>query len=178
MKFSATLHQRFPIVWLTGNSGAGKSTLAFGMRDYFNEETNADSPLSRRIMVLDGDEMRETVSVDEGFSADDRRRHNLRVARLAKLLSNHGFLVIVSVIAPFQKVRDELQPICDPMWVYVKRSGLEAGDRPYEPPKEPAIVIDNDVTGIAEGQEKLKNFLEGLSDGIKKTQQKVAAEVA
>jgi len=78
---------RFPVVWLTGNTGAGKTTLAFGVRDYFNEKTQIDSPLARRIIILDGDEMRATVSVDEGLSPEDRRRHNLRVARLAHLLS-------------------------------------------------------------------------------------------
>ena len=163
VKFNSQNHKRFPVVWLTGNSGAGKSTLAFGMREYFNEQENVDSPLARRIVVLDGDEMRATVSVDEGFSPEDRRRHNLRMARLANLLSEHGFCVIVSVIAPFQKVRDELQSICDPTWVYIKRSNLEANDRPYEAPEKPTLTIDNDVVSIDEGQEKFKRFLEVLA---------------
>jgi adenylylsulfate kinase-like enzyme len=173
MKFDAKVHERFPVVWLTGNSGAGKSTLAFGMRDYFNDEAHSGSPLARRIIVLDGDEMRATVSVDEGFSPEDRRRHNLRVARLAKLFSDHGFLVIVSVIAPFQKVRDELQPICDPTWVYVKRTGLEANDRPYEPPTDPAFMIDSDEVSIEQGQEAFRSFLESLPVQKKDTKEEV-----
>jgi adenylylsulfate kinase-like enzyme len=162
MKFAAECYDRFPVVWLTGNTGAGKSTLAFGMRDYFNEKAAPSSSLSRRVVVLDGDEMRETVSVDEGFSPEDRRKHNLRVARLANLLSKHGFLVIVSVIAPFDKVRGELQPICEPVWVYVKRSGLEGQDRPYEAPSDPALTIDNDTLSIAKGKEKFRAFLMAL----------------
>ena len=154
---------RFPVVWLTGNSGAGKSTLAFAVREHVNEELDTDHPIARRIIVLDGDEMRKTVSVDEGFSPEDRRRHNLRVARLAKLLSESGYLVLVSVIAPFAKVREELQGMCDPTWVYVKRSGLGAEDRPYEEPENPDLTIDNDVLSIEEGQEKLKQFLMKLA---------------
>lgn len=150
---------RFPIVWLTGNSGAGKSTAAFAMREYINEQLDPTHELARRVIVLDGDEMRETVSRDEGFSPEDRRKHNMRVARLAALLRDSGYLVIVAVIAPFAAVREELQVMCDPTWVYIKRSGLGAEDRPYEAPDNPDLLIDNDVLGIEEAQEKLKEFL-------------------
>ena len=153
------MNRRFPVIWLTGNTGAGKSTLAFGMRDSINEKLSCDHEMARRVIVLDGDEMRATVSVDEGLSPEDRRKHNLRVARLAHLLSESGYLVIVAVIAPFAKVREELQEICDPLWVYVKRSGLEGSDRPYEAPEQPDLLIDNDVLSIEEGQEVLQEFL-------------------
>lgn len=151
--------KRFPVIWLTGNTGAGKSTLAFGMREYMNENLSTDHPMARRVVVLDGDEMRATVSVDEGLSPEDRRKHNLRVARLAHLLSESGYLVLVAVIAPFASVREELQEICDPTWVYVKRSGLEGSDRPYEVPESPELTVDNDVLSIEEGQVLLKEFL-------------------
>lgn len=164
--FPAAKHKRCPVIWLTGNSGAGKSTLAFGIRDHFNESDPhlrmGSTSLHRRVIVLDGDEMRATVSVNEGFSPEDRRRHNLRMARLANLLSEHGFIVIVSVIAPFENVRQELQTICNPVWVYIKRSNLEALDRPYEAPHNPALIIDNDVLSIEQGHMRLKGFLEQI----------------
>lgn len=160
--FPSAKRKRCPVIWLTGNSGAGKSTLAFGIRDEFNEHPNPHSPLHRRVIVLDGDEMRATVSVDEGFSPEDRRRHNLRMARLANLLSEHGFIVIVSVIAPFESVRQELKDICNPIWVYIKRSNLEAFDRPYEAPHHPALIIDNDILSIEQGHMRLKGFLEQI----------------
>ena len=151
---------RFPIIWLTGNSGAGKSTLAFALRDQLNEHTDCSNPIARRVVVLDGDELRETISRDEGFSPEDRRKHNMRVARLAALLRDSGYLVIVAVIAPFQSVREELQVMCDPTWVYIKRSGLEDSDRPYEAPKMPDLLIDNDVLSIKEAQDVFAVFLE------------------
>ena len=158
----------FPVIWLTGNTGAGKSTLAFAMRELFNSRAPLDHPLSRRIIVLDGDEMRASISVDEGLSPEDRRRHNLRVARLAKLLHEAGNLVIVAVIAPFERVRSETNAICSPLWVYIKRSGLEAHDRPYEPPVSPDAIIDNDTLGIEAAQEQLRQFLESVSSGSAK----------
>ena len=151
--------KRFPVLWLTGNTGAGKSTLAEGIKDFFNEQEASGSSADRRIVVLDGDEMRATVSRDEGLSPEDRRKHNLRVARLANLMSDHGFLVIVAVIAPFTGVREELQVLCDPKWIDVKRSGLGAEDRPYEAPENPDFTIDNDVLSIEEGRELFKEFI-------------------
>ncbi len=146
------MSKRFPVIWLTGNTGAGKSTLAFGVRECVNEQLDPNHFMARRIVVLDGDEMRATVSVDEDLSPEDRRKHNLRVARLANLLSESGYFVIVAVIAPFTSVRKELDDICAPTWVYIKRSGLEGIDRPYEAPKNPELIIDNDVLSIEQAR--------------------------
>lgn len=143
------MSKRFPVLWLTGNTGAGKTTLAKAMKEEFPD----------LIINLDGDEMRATISREEGFSKEDRAKHNRRVARLAHLLSEQGFLVIVSVIAPFASVREELSEICDPVWIYVKRDGLDAPDRPYEAPIQPDLVIDNDAVSIEEGREKLLHWL-------------------
>jgi adenylylsulfate kinase-like enzyme len=69
------------IVWLTGNSGAGKTTIAHGLRMFFN------------IINLDGDEMRECVSSGLSLTPEDREENNLRVARLAKVLSTlYGYI--------------------------------------------------------------------------------------
>ncbi len=79
-------------MWLTGQSGAGKSTLA----NLLKEKLNA--------VVLDGHEMRESISLGAGFTKEDREAHNLRVARLALVLAKQS-PVIVSVIAPFEETR-------------------------------------------------------------------------
>ncbi|PIR48402.1 hypothetical protein COU80_04610 [Candidatus Peregrinibacteria bacterium CG10_big_fil_rev_8_21_14_0_10_55_24] len=151
--------QRFPIIWLTGNTGAGKTTLAVGARAYFNGELSPEHQAARRVIVLDGDEMRATISTEEGLSPQDRRRHNLRVARLAALLQSQGFCVVVAVIAPFAQVRGELDAICAPRWVYVKRSGLDGADRPYEPPISPEAVIDDDVWNVEEARAQFIRYL-------------------
>lgn len=157
--------RRFPIIWLTGNMGAGKTTLARAAETFYNEVCAEDSPAARRCIVLDGDEMRSTISLGATLSPEDRRTHNLRVARLANLLSERGFLVLVSVIAPFASVRKEIDALCHPLWVYVHRSHLEAPDRPYEPPLKPALVIDTDVQSKAGAADVFLQFLRGLIAG-------------
>ena len=152
---------RFPIFWLTGNSGAGKTTLAEGLEQYFNEEMDEANPAARRVIVLDGNAMRETISTDASFTPEDRRNHNLRVARLAAHLQSRGFLVAVSVIAPFASVRKEIDALCTPVWIYVKRSGLETSEKPYEEPESPDLVVDHDQLNPKHALSLLKAFVLG-----------------
>jgi len=79
------------IIWLTDPSGAGKTTLAKALLD--------EIPC----VNLDGNEMRNSISRGAGFSRKDRGEHNLRVARLAKVLSEQ-MTVVVSVIAPVKVI--------------------------------------------------------------------------
>jgi len=120
-----------PIIWLTGQSGAGKSTLAGLLKDKLGA------------IVLDGDEMRESVSLGAGFSREDREEHNLRVARLALVLSKQT-PVVVSVIAPFEETRQKVDALIKPIWVYVKKDIPATAERPYEPPTHPHVIVDSD----------------------------------
>jgi len=123
----------YPIIWLTGNTGTGKSTIAEILKQ------NLDG------VILDGDEMRESISKDAGFSKEEREEHNLRVARLAKTLSRQN-IVIVSVIAPFASTREKIDTIAKPFWVYVKSDTPKStseikGTTPYEVPENPDVSI-------------------------------------
>ena len=88
-----------PVVWLTGPPAAGKSTLARLLeRDL--------SAAKRRVAVLDGDEVRTTISRDLGFSRRDRDENVRRVAAAADGLSRDGALVIVALVSPYARARD------------------------------------------------------------------------
>lgn len=140
------------ILWLTGNSGAGKTTLGRILRDRSNKD-NKDNRLGT--ILLDGNEMRIAISEKARFSRKDREEHNLRCARLAKVLEEQGFNVIVSVIAPFQETRDKIDEILGEKikWIYVKRKkdldNLDI-DKPYEIPKNADIIVDTDKLTIEE----------------------------
>lgn len=117
------------IIWLTGNVGAGKTSLAYLLRERL------------KAVVLDGDELRASISTDLGFNKKDRDEHNMRVARLAKLLHDQDHNVVVSVIAPFQSTRDKITKLIDPFWIYIK-GGKTGKDTPYEVPKKPNLIIN------------------------------------
>ena len=130
------------VMWLTGNVGSGKTSLAYLLKERLNA------------IVLDGDEMRSSISLGAGFSREDREEHNLRVARLARVLVNQGHNVVVAVIAPFEGTRKKIDEVVSPYWIYVK--GGEVGpDKPYEPPKNPDLVVDPSEESLLQSMEKI-----------------------
>ena len=122
------------IIWLTGESGAGKTTVGKPLADCLDG------------VLLDGDEMRSSISLGAGFSREDRTEHNLRVARLAKILQQY-VNVVVSVIAPMADVRKQITEICNPLWVWIYRSLPDREGHFYETPgpDEYKIALDHDI---------------------------------
>ena len=119
------------IIWLTGNTRAGKTTLAKKLA-------------GKNTVILDGDITR-TVWPGLTLSKEDRWEQGLRNARLAKMLEDQGFCVIVSVIAPYEELRRRIQEICDCKYIYLEKSG-SSEDHPYEPPLNPALVVPEKIT--------------------------------
>lgn len=130
------------VVWLTGNMGAGKTSLAYLLKERLDG------------VVLDGDEMRQSISTDAGFSKQDRHSHNLRVARLAKTLNAQGQNVIVSVIAPFRATRKEIEGICNPYWIYIT-GGAVGKDKPYQKPLNPDVTIRPSRESLLRSMDKI-----------------------
>ncbi|MDT9724500.1 adenylyl-sulfate kinase [Xylanibacillus composti] len=165
------------VVWLTGLSGSGKSTIASALQ----------AELSRRLipsLVLDGDQVRQGLSRDLGFSMEERAENIRRVGEVAKLLQDAGLVVIVSAISPRQadrvRVRDSIGErfievfvdcplaVCeqrDTKGLYRKaREGklhnLTGIGSPYEIPENPEVVLKTDRLSLAESIEQLISYLE------------------
>lgn len=130
------------IIWLTGNVGAGKTSLAYLLKERLNA------------VVLDGDELRASISTDLGLSKKDRDTHNMRVARLARTLNNQNLNVVVSVIAPFRSTREKITKLIDPYWIYVK-GGERGKDKPYEIPRNPHLIIDPSKEALGHSLEEI-----------------------
>lgn len=83
----------FSTFWLTGLSGAGKSTLAKALLSRLKARGHLG-------YVLDGDEMREGLCSDLGYSPEARAENIRRLAEVAKLMNRAGIHVIVAAISP------------------------------------------------------------------------------
>ena len=139
------------IIWLTGKSGAGKTTIVNELRSWIKPP----------FVNLDGDEMRDSISLGAGFSKKDRTEHNLKVARLAVVLEKQFPLVIVSVIAPIEKVRQQITEVCNPYWVYIKRTKKKRKGHFYEVPKG-YFTLNHNKLSVRESVKKLYWYLVDL----------------
>ena len=146
------------IIWLTGESGSGKTAVA--------------KQLMKRMdcILLDGDEMRDSISLGAGFSREDRREHNLKVARLAKTLSLQKD-VIVSVIAPMKEVRDEISNICCPVWIYLKRDLPERDGYFYDEPTD-YFTVDHNKLSLSESTNVILDYLNNRKESIEVAKKK------
>ena len=154
------------VIWFTGLSGSGKSTLAKAVEQRLFAE-------GHKTMFLDGDNLRQGLCGDLGFSASDRKENIRRAAAVAQLGYNHGDIVICSFISPFQADRDyarKLMPegrfvevyancsldVCkkrDPKGLYKKAESGEIKDftgisSPYEAPQNAEVVVETDVGSV------------------------------
>jgi adenylyl-sulfate kinase len=89
-------------LWLTGLSGAGKSTLASTVRDELVGR-------GLHVEILDGDEIRTTLSRGLGFSREDRDENVRRIGFVARLLARNGIVVIAAAISPYRVARDDVR---------------------------------------------------------------------
>nr|WP_157198836.1 adenylyl-sulfate kinase [Methanocaldococcus infernus] len=153
-------------IWLTGPSGVGKSTLAQALKEKLLSQGYC-------VEVLDGDEIRNKLYPNLGFSKEERELHNRVVTYMAKLLSRNGVVVIVSLISPYRRVRkyarDEIENFMEvyvyaPLEVRIKRDpkglykkalngeikGLTGYDGIYEEPEDPEVKIDSSKMSVEE----------------------------
>lgn len=91
-------------IWFTGLSGAGKTTISFGVEDYL-------CSYGIPAYALDGDNIRQGLNKNLGFSPEDREENIRRVAEVAKLFADSGVVALSSFISPFAKDRNEARKI-------------------------------------------------------------------
>lgn len=172
------MKQRGVAVWFTGFSGAGKSTIAEALTEKLQSE-------GYKLEVLDGDEIRENLTKDLGFSKEDRDTNIRRIGFVAKLLARNGVIVLVPVISPYRAIREEMRgnidnflevfvnaplSVCEDRDVKGLYKQVRAGkikqftgiDDPYEPPTNPEIECRTDLEELSESVDKIFNKLKEL----------------
>jgi bifunctional enzyme CysN/CysC len=150
------------VIWFTGLSGSGKSTLANALEVELNKQ-------GMRTYILDGDNIRQGLNKDLGFTDADRVENIRRVAEVAKLMMDAGLIVMTAFISPFRQEREMAREligsdnfievfvdtpleVCEQMDVKGLYKKARAGkipnmtgvNSPYEEPDNPEFVADTD----------------------------------
>ncbi|MCH8236753.1 MAG: adenylyl-sulfate kinase, partial [Proteobacteria bacterium] len=74
------------VLWFTGLPASGKSTLAFDLEQQLFEK-------GMQVYVLDGDNLRQGLNADLGFSPEDRTENIRRIGEMAALFAGAGMIV-------------------------------------------------------------------------------------
>jgi adenylylsulfate kinase len=168
---------RSVVLWFTGLSGSGKSTLAHAVEDTLHQ-------LNCRTFVLDGDNVRQGLCSDLGFSVEDRSENIRRISEAAKLLVEAGVIALTAFISPFQSDRQRARgifphgdfieifceaslDICEQRDVKGLYRRARAGEvkeftgisSPYEVPSNPELVVRTGEVALNECVEQVIGYL-------------------
>ena len=171
--------QKPKVLWFTGLSGAGKSTIANLVEKKLHQ-------MGRHTFLLDGDNIRQGLNKDLGFTDADRVENIRRIGEVAKLMSDAGLIVLCAFISPFRAERRMVRKILppgefveifidtplpeaekrDPKGLYAKARRGELPnftgiDSPYEAPHKPEMRIDTTIMSAEEAADYIIQRLTG-----------------
>ena len=132
------------IYWFTAQPSSGKTTLGNKLYKFLKTEKRN---WRRDVFHIDGDDLRK-LTVNKDYS-DKGRETNIRNAQMiAEYAHNNGCDVVVSVVAPFRKLREEFKDkiSTDIAEIYLhtteKRERYKFRAKDYEAPEINFIDID------------------------------------
>ena len=164
------------IIWFTGLPGSGKSTLAIELESQLFQE-------GTQVYVLDGDNIRQGLSSDLGFSPTDRTENIRRIGEVGTLFAEAGFIVIAAFISPYRKDRELARQVAGDFFneIYIKADVTTCEKRdpkghyqlartgeipeftgvsaPYEEPNNPDLIVDTNNHSVDQCKERLINFI-------------------
>lgn len=168
---------RSAVLWLTGLSGAGKSTISVELEKRLH-------PLGIRTYRLDGDNIRQGLNKNLGFSPEDRAENIRRIGEVSKLMVDAGIFTLSAFISPYREDRDNVRALVeneefievfvkasvatcenrDPKGLYKKARAGEIKDftgidAPYEEPIAPEITVDTNASSIEESVQEIIDYL-------------------
>jgi adenylyl-sulfate kinase len=167
------------VLWFFGLSGSGKSTLSTLLFERLKSQGYA-------VFCIDGDQLRNGLNQDLGFSSQDRMENIRRAAELAKLLSSNYNIVLASFITPEEVHRNKVRELLgdavkfifvdadletcrsrDPKGLYQRAHSEAISDftgisAPFERPNHADLVLD---TAKNNDDDCLEQLLETFSLG-------------
>ena len=171
------------VFWMTGLSGSGKSTLAhLAEMSLFSQ--------NRNVVVFDGDAIRTGLCRDLGFSPEDRRENNRRVAEIARLFVRTGAICLCAFISPAAEFRNMAREIvgnqhfrevfidcsaeecerrdCKGFYSKARRGeikGYTGVSSSYESPEHPDYVIKTEGESVENSLALLLGYIDSEASG-------------
>jgi adenylylsulfate kinase-like enzyme len=144
------------IIWLTGQPGSGKTTLAnYLIGTLESENTHA------KIINLDGDDLR-AINKNKDYSKEGRIKNISTAISIVRFLANKDYMCIISIVAPYKFLRDELKEEFSFLEVYLHTSEIRGREdffaKDYEIPTDiNTLSIDTGKLTIKESADEILN---------------------
>jgi adenylylsulfate kinase-like enzyme len=126
------------IYWFTGQPGHGKTTLALALIERLKAK-------GLKPFHIDGDDLRAMTS-NADYSRAGREANIRRAQTVAHYLHNKGEIAVVSLVAPYREIREELKAAAPVLEVYVHTTDVRGREdraaSDYEAPLERFIDVD------------------------------------
>jgi len=174
-------------VWLTGLPASGKTTLG-------RELSGALRERGLPVQILDSDDLRDVLTPDPTYTAEERDWFYRVVAFIAGLLTQNGITVIVAATANRRQYRNYARATIDhfaevhvrcPLKICMKRDDKGVYEKalageattvpglqvPYEPPRRALATVDTESLSPHEAAHQIlvalerHSFIEGKTGG-------------
>lgn len=99
-------------LWFVGLPSCGKSTVARRVETKLRDR-------GFTVENLDGDNVRQNLHPELGFSKEDRGTNNRRIGFICKLLNKNDVVAIVAVIAPYREYRERVREMVEEVGKFV-----------------------------------------------------------
>jgi adenylylsulfate kinase-like enzyme len=144
------------IIWLTGQPGSGKTTLA----NQLMKEIKIINPKIKSIN-LDGDDLR-IINKNKDYSKEGRIKNISTAISIMRFLANKNYICVVSIVAPYKFLRDELKNDFSFLEVYLHTTEIRGREEffaeDYEIPTDPKhLSIDTGKLTIKESTDEILN---------------------
>jgi len=144
------------ILWFTGQPGSGKTTLA---NTFIKEIKKSNSDI--KIINLDGDDLRN-INKNKDYSKEGRIKNISTAISIIRFLANKNYICVVSIVAPYKFLRDELKDEFSFLEIYLHTTEIRGREdffaKDYEVPTDPKhLEIDTGKLTIKESLNEVLN---------------------
>ena len=166
------------IFWFTGLSGSGKTTVARAIKTLLEAHDCS-------VLILDGDDVRERLHVDIGFSEQDIKKNNSLIADLCQTYRSDYDVILVPIISPYEISRKQAHILLgdgffeiyfsadlatvmkrDIKGLYAKAKRGEINNligyspsNVFEPPQSPDFVVNSGCDSVEKSVAELYKFI-------------------
>jgi bifunctional enzyme CysN/CysC len=164
------------VLWFTGLSGAGKSTIAMEVERRLFQK-------GYLVYVLDGDNVRNGLNANLGFSPEDRAENIRRIGEVAALFADAGMIAITAFISPYRADRQRARSAAkssfheiyvkadvatcekrDPKGLYKRARRGEIAEftgvsAPYEEPETAEFVVDTGTLSVEDSVRSIVDYV-------------------